>query len=221
MSTLLTLEAADKPSTTGSVDSDGAAKFAPPAPEQNVDSLLQTAVTSHAELQDLLRNPTVNIKSLRAVLNVDQEHLADNLTLTTLTGPGLISPQPYVFTNDDAGTLVAFYHLGRRLAGHSGLVHGGLVAALLDECMGRACFPRLEGKIAVTAKLEISYLAPVKVDSVILVKAETVDVQGRKAWVQGTVEAMSPDKVEGKTTVAKATGLFIEPKWAAEMGKLM
>ncbi|KIV94921.1 hypothetical protein PV10_02641 [Exophiala mesophila] len=217
MSTPVTPEAAEKPSTAGA----GGVTLAAPAPEQDVDGLLQTAVSSHTEIQDLLQDPTVNIKLHRAVLKVDQEYLADHLTLTTLTGPGLISPQPYVFTNDDAGTLWAFYHLGRRLAGHSGIVHGGLVAALLDECMGRACFPLLAGKIAVTAKLEVSYMAPVRVDSVIVLKAETVDVQGRKAWVEGTVEHLSLGRLEGKTTMAKATGLFIEPKWASEMGKMM
>lgn len=124
----------------------------------------------------------------------------------------MISEPPFVFADNTEGSILGFYHIGRRLAGHAGLIHGGLVAVLLDECMGRACLPRLEGKIAVTAKVEIPYKAPMKVDSVIMIRARTTDVQGRKAWVDAVVE----DAAEHRVT-ATATALFIQPKWAHEM----
>ncbi|KAF2712775.1 hypothetical protein K504DRAFT_339710, partial [Pleomassaria siparia CBS 279.74] len=89
------------------------------------------------------------------------------LTETTLLCPDMISREPYVFTDDESGSLIAFYHLGSKLAGHSRIVHGGLAAVLLDECMGRACFPRLVGKVAVTAKLELNYKSPIPVNSVV------------------------------------------------------
>lgn len=182
------------------------------------DLILQQASTNHPAVQTLLVSPSV--RSFRSVLKVDEALIPNHLTMSTLAGPDLISSNPYVFTDDDAGVLLAFYQLGRRLAGHSGIVHGGLIAVLLDECMGRACFPLFQAKIGVTAKLEVSYQAPIAVDSIILVQAKTVDVQGRKAWVEGTVEDVTPGREKGKV-LTKATGLFIEPKWAGEMAKVM
>ena len=48
------------------------------------------------------------------------------------------------------------------LQGAPGIVHGGIVAALLDEACGQVA--RLATSPAVTSRLEIRYLAPVPVD---------------------------------------------------------
>lgn len=37
----------------------------------------------------------------------------------------------------DESESYVFIHLGDEVCGHQGIVHGGLVATLLDECMGR------------------------------------------------------------------------------------
>jgi acyl-coenzyme A thioesterase PaaI-like protein len=182
-----------------------AAQFDP----SDIDSLLEQAVADSTAAQSFKQRS--NILLSRRVLTVKEENIADNLS-TTLAGPGLLSPQPFVFTDDEAGAMLSFYHVGRRLSGHPKVVHGGLVAVLLDECMGRACFGRLPGKIAVTAKLEISYKSPIPVDSVISIFAETIDVQGRKVRVSATVEDVLSAKI-----LVTASGLFVEPKWAADI----
>ncbi|KPI40542.1 uncharacterized protein AB675_7798 [Cyphellophora attinorum] len=174
------------------------------------ENALQRAVSASYGSEDIRGRS--NIVASRTVLRVAGEHELDNLTLATLHGSGMISERPFVFADNDEGSIMAFYHLGRRLAGHAGLVHGGMIAVLLDECMGRACFPRLEGKIAVTAKMEIAYKSPMKVDSVIVIRAWTKDIQGRKAFVEAVVE----DAAE-RRLIASATALFIQPKWASEM----
>lgn len=156
-----------------------------------------------------------SIQRARSALVIKPENLPYSLLGTTLAGPELIG-RPYVFTDDEAGSLLAFYDLGCRLAGHVGIVHGGIAAVILDECMGRACFPRLPGKIAVTAKLELEYKSPIPVNSIILIQADTKTLRGRKAWVEATVQ----DAIDGRDLV-KATALFIQPKWAAEMSQVM
>ena len=156
-----------------------------------------------------------SIQSSRSVLAIKPENLPDSLLGTTLVGFETIA-QPYVFMDDEAGSLLAFYYLGHRLAGHVGIVHGGIAAVILDECMGRACFPQLPGKIAVTAKLELEYKSPVPVNSVVLIQADTKIVQGRKAWVEATVQ----DANDGQHLV-KATALFVQPRWADEMSQVM
>ncbi|KIW19210.1 hypothetical protein PV08_03504 [Exophiala spinifera] len=185
--------------------------------EEQADSLLSQVVSDHPAAHELLLSPFT--KSSRSIFDVAPEHVPDHLTVTTLAGPDLISSRPYVISNDEAGKLLAFYHLGRRLSGHNGIVHGGLVGILLDECMGRACFPKFQAKIGVTVKLEISYQAPIPVDSMVLVSAETADVRGRKAWVKATVEDVTPGR-ETKV-LSQATAMFVEPRWASEMSKVI
>jgi acyl-coenzyme A thioesterase PaaI-like protein len=135
---------------------------------------------------------------------------------SSLAGPRLFEVPPYVFANDKAGQLLAFYHLGSALSGHPNMLHGGIIAALLDECMGRACFPLLPHRIAITAALNIKYRVPVELDSVIMVKAETERIDGRKAWVKAKME----DSTTGMLLV-EADALFLEPRNANAFGRMM
>jgi len=75
-----------------------------------------------------------------SVLKLDPAITAKNPTVTKLAGDEGIDP-PYVFSSNIKGTLYALYRLGEGLAGHRGILHGGLAGVLLDECLGRACFP--------------------------------------------------------------------------------
>ncbi|KAI3332329.1 HotDog domain-containing protein [Xylariaceae sp. AK1471] len=158
----------------------------PPHGHQDPDEVLQTIVSNHAAAAEFQQRP--GVKTCRSVLQPLEADIPYNLTNTTLAGAGMMSKEPYVLVDDEAGALLAFCYLGPRLAGHSRIVHGGIAGVLLDDCMGRACFPRLRGKIAVTAKLELEYKSPINVGSVVLIRAETTEVQGRKAWVRASIE---------------------------------
>lgn len=155
------------------------------------------------------------VRVIRAPLMLDEEHLDTSLTYTTLCGAGKMSCRPIIFLDESAGALLGYYHLGRRLAGHQGIIHGGLQAVLLDECMARASFGRLPAKISVTANLQVNYKAPVPVNRYVVLKADTVKVEGRKAWVEGSVtDALTGD------VYAQASGLFVQPKWADKMAPI-
>ena len=65
------------------------------------------------------------------------------------------------------------------------MVHGGLVAALLDEACGQVA--RLAVSPAVTSRLEVRYLSPVPVGEPLLVSAEISDVQERRATAEATI----------------------------------
>jgi acyl-coenzyme A thioesterase PaaI-like protein len=182
--------------------------------DSTVEEQLQTISNNHPAVIEFRKRESV--RECRTIFTFQPEHIDNSLTCTTLSGPGMISADPYVFTDDTSGAILVFYYLGERLAGHAGIVHGGIPAVLLDEVMGRACFPRLAGKIGVTAKLELEYKSPISVGSIILARADTREVQGRKAWVDAVVE----DAVDGRLHV-KANALFIEPKWSADMPKVI
>jgi len=179
------------------------------------EELLLGEVASHPSVDDWRRS--LDITEQRHVLLIQPEDIVDNLTTTTLSSENSLPLLPFVFVDNRRGALNAFYYLGRGLAGHSGILHGGLLGVLLDECLGRACFPLLPNRIGVTASLEISFKAPTNLPCVILIQAETEKVEGRKAWVKATVKMLGTSKV----LVATATAYFIEPKSVMSMKEIL
>lgn len=182
----------------------------------DVETRLQQAVLASPVRKAFEKNhpPDQIIRRTRTLLNVSAHALPNHLTASTLAGHSRISVPPVVFFNDTTGSLLAFYHLGEKLSGHVSLIHGGFLAVLLDECMGRACFPLLPAKIGVTANLQMDYRKPAKIDSIVVVRAVTERVDGRKAWVSAKVESVEDNDQE---LLVEATALYIQPKWAASM----
>jgi uncharacterized protein (TIGR00369 family) len=67
--------------------------------------------------------------------------------------------------------------LGERYTGGAGFAHGGIIAVLLDEAMGK--ISKLTEERAVTAELSIEYKKPVPVNSEIVVVGWQEEVKGR------------------------------------------
>ncbi|PVH79818.1 hypothetical protein DL98DRAFT_460609 [Cadophora sp. DSE1049] len=97
------------------------------------------------------------------------------------------------------------------------MLHGGLLAVLLDECMGRASFSRLPNQVSVTASLQISFKTPIKLPSTVLIEAKCEEFEGRKAHIRGVVKSVGDEGL----VLAEASALFIEPKGAETMTKLL
>ncbi|KAG7133294.1 hypothetical protein HYQ45_008493 [Verticillium longisporum] len=99
------------------------------------------------------------------------------------------------------------------MCGHPRIVHGGLLATLLDEGLARCCFDALPSKVAVTARLEVNYRKPTPAGTFVVLRAETQRVEGRKAWVAGRIETLVDEtKGEKPVVLVEANGLFISPK---------
>jgi hypothetical protein len=73
----------------------------------------------------------------RPYTNVPDEVRVNNLTAGALSGPGKLALRPLIRVKNDESETWGLVHLGRALCGHDGIVHGGLMATLLDESMGR------------------------------------------------------------------------------------
>lgn len=144
-----------------------------------------------------------------------------NLTGGTLLGEGKIEVPPLTFSekNAELPSLIQLSYLGPALCGHPGIVHGGLLATMLDEGLARTCFPALPNKVGVTASLKIDYRVPCPASSYVVLKAQTTKVEGRKAWVKGWIELLGEGDGEG-TKLVEAEALFIEPKNAASMARV-
>src|ERR1700694_1633221 len=79
--------------------------------------------------------------------------------------------------------IVGRFVLGERYQGGAGFAHGGIIATLLDEAMGKVC--RFREVRAVTAELTVEYLKPVNVQSEIVVEGRETEQKGRKLFMNG------------------------------------
>lgn len=181
-------------------------------PEDSVAQDIDEQLHNHPEAVKLRENP--DFKEARPHLKFTEELRQRNLTAGTLAGPNKIVVPPYVFCEREGKSLVQLMYLGPDLCGHPGLIHGGFLATMLDEGLARCCFPALPNKVAVTANLNIDYRAPARAPAFFALRAETVKVEGRKAWVEGRIETLPEDGKE-PTVLVEAKALFIEPKQAA------
>jgi len=74
------------------------------------------------------------------------------------------------FDQDNANRrVIGKFVLGPRYQGGGGNLHGGIIAVLMDEAMGKVC--RFRNARAVTAEMNIDFVRPIRVDQEITVEA--------------------------------------------------
>ncbi len=81
--------------------------------------------------------------------------------------------------------IVGRFVLGERYQGGGGFAHGGIIATLLDEAMGKVC--RFREVRAVTAELTVEYLKPVNVQNEIIVEGRETEMKGRNIFMTGEI----------------------------------
>jgi uncharacterized protein (TIGR00369 family) len=94
------------------------------------------------------------------------------------------------FEQDDAARRIrGKFKLGAEYQGGANFIHGGIIAVVLDEAMGKV--NRFRGLRAVTAELTIEYLKPVPVDADLVVEAYEVEKKGRSVFHVGEIRDTS------------------------------
>ncbi len=82
-------------------------------------------------------------------------------------------------------------------AGYKGVMHGGIVTALLDEAMAKAIIKK--GWEAVTAEITVRFLEPVKLDKPVVVKGRIQDKRRRIIEASARLEGrMGKELARGK-----------------------
>jgi hypothetical protein len=100
-------------------------------------------VTQSANSTTLIGDSAVPLQQQRRWLesrpyqNYPAQKLKHHLTAGTLRGPSKLAIKPLVFSTRDETESYIILHLGRSLCGHDGIVHGGLLATVMDETLGR------------------------------------------------------------------------------------
>ncbi len=103
--------------------------------------------------------------------------LFGNTMVSGLSNPMGVAAE-YTYAGDEVSTRVV---LGKAFEGAPGMAHGGIVAAIVDETMG-AVLP-LEGTLAFTAQLNLSYRAPTPIGVELDFTAKLDRREGRKLWI--------------------------------------
>lgn len=97
--------------------------------------------------------------------------------------------------------------------GYPGITHGGIIATILDETMGRAVLASNSERLMMTAKMEVKYRLPVPLNTEILFRGVVTKDKGRIAQAEGY--AILPD---GSIAVeAIGTLMQIPPEKLTEM----
>jgi acyl-coenzyme A thioesterase PaaI-like protein len=93
------------------------------------------------------------------------------------------------------------FMLGTNYAGGAGFAHGGIIAVVLDEAMGK--LSKLTEEKAVTAELNVVYRKPVPVDKEIVVEGWQEEEKGRNRFRVGEIRDLQGN------LLARGTARFV------------
>jgi len=92
-----------------------------------------------------------------------------------------------VFYDDGVDSVRCDFTIPDAYQGYPGIAHGGIVAALLDEVVGRIAMIGDHHHFMMTVKLEIKYRQPVPVETPLVLLGKRVKLRGRLAVATGEV----------------------------------
>jgi uncharacterized protein (TIGR00369 family) len=105
------------------------------------------------------------------------------------------------FIDEDLGDAICRFKLTRRYTGPPGHAHGGIIATILDEAMGKV--NRLRRVVALTRSMNIEYLKPVPLGKLLTVTGREKNVVGREHT------NMAEIRDDAGQVLARSTGTFV------------
>jgi uncharacterized protein (TIGR00369 family) len=108
----------------------------------------------------------------------------------------------------EACTSTCRWRADERFSGFDGVLHGGIVATLLDEVVANLCYTL--GTPVVTAEMKVRYMLPVPTEAELVIKGRLENQKKRIFY--GFAEILLPDG----TAAAKAEIKFLQTKKPAK-----
>lgn len=109
------------------------------------------------------------------------------------------------FYETGPGELTSHVKIPQHFQGYPGVVHGGIIAAILDEVTGRVFMQANQHRFLVTAKLDLRYRKPVPVGQELVVKARAIRDTGRVAQSAGEIQDLAGE------ILAEAEAFYVDP----------
>lgn len=127
----------------------------------------------------------------------------DLLIDKTLSTPGAIAVPPRFYYNPVTKESVGIYHLGMKLTGYPFIVHGGMLATVMEDFM-RECVRFVKGKEGEKTKdLSISYKLPTLANQFVIVRTTKIDEFGKSVKLKVDVMDQS-----GNRKLVSGSGVF-------------
>src|SRR5437867_8436060 len=90
------------------------------------------------------------------------------------------------YFDEESRYAICKFRLGRRFTGPPGHAHGGIIATILDEAMGKV--NKLRNVIALTSQITVDYARPAPLNKPLRVESYEVSVRGR--WHTNAAEIL-------------------------------
>lgn len=103
--------------------------------------------------------------------------------------------------------VVTEFTVDERFQGFPGVVHGGILATLLDETLNRVAMA--EGRMMMTGRLDIRYRRAAPVGSPLRVGARVRSSRARMLQAEGTIRLADAGPDENEAIIATAEGIFL------------
>ncbi|CCH61549.1 hypothetical protein TBLA_0E05000 [Henningerozyma blattae CBS 6284] len=125
-----------------------------------------------------------------------------------LSSPGAIAIPPKFYYNPKTKNIVGVYHLGMKLTGYPFIVHGGILATIMEDLMrqGVQLVKSSEtdsSTIEKTKKLQINYKFPTFANQFVIVRTTKVEEFGKNLKLHVEVVDQDDNRV-----LAKGNGIF-------------
>ncbi|SDY36932.1 Acyl-coenzyme A thioesterase PaaI, contains HGG motif [Modestobacter sp. DSM 44400] len=169
-----------------------------------VDAAVRTEVdeTELAAVQAVVREQTARLRAVSrdvtAIPAVDDPETGERW-YSPVYGPGNPLAPPLEVTASADGRVTARVTVGKAHEGPPGLVHGGVIATLLDHVLARA--PRSAGHNGLTGSLTVRYRRPVP----LVLEAHLESLEGRHATARATLVAAD----DTTTVLAEGEALLV------------
>jgi hypothetical protein len=165
------------------------------APE---NALLAVAAAVEESVGALRAHPTRTFRDAFSTCKTEEDFapFADRSVMTGLSNPF----SPPMKLSMEGKKAIGRVNFGTAYEGVPGHVHGGMVAAALDETLGYLAVNHDIGGL--TAVLTIRYRAPTPLETDLTIEATVVRSDGRKAFVEGRL-------MVGGAVAAEAEGVFV------------
>jgi uncharacterized protein (TIGR00369 family) len=95
------------------------------------------------------------------------------------------------FSDNGKDEVFSDYTVADRYQSYPGIVHGGILASMLDEVVGRVAIIGDHHHFMVSVKLQVLYRHPVPVETPLKIRGQIVRLRGRLGKAQG--EIILPD----------------------------
>lgn len=91
------------------------------------------------------------------------------------------------FYDDGEDTVSSSFTLDERFQGYPGIVHGGILASVLDEVVGRVAMIGDHHRFMMTVTMKVSYRLPVEINTPLQAVGRIVKIRGRIGKAEGHI----------------------------------